>query len=171
MLNIACDLLKITAPWKKDDRGYNRVDAWLFKYMLEKSVTEFSVHNLEWVRRKLLNYKRQITELGLDYAVLQRVVSDKAVYGSKVLEQSKFLGMELQVKRDTRFTFKWRVFKDHHTEKVQVIMERSEGVKFLTEQGFFHCTEDAEGITEMKVTYPPQEFVSKLADKFGLPLK
>lgn len=171
ILKIAVALLKITDPYKKDDRGYNRIDAWLFKYMLERNPADFSIHNLEWVRRKLLSYKRQIQDLKLSYEVLRLSVSDKAIYGWKVLEDSKFSGMDLKIGKDTRFTFKWRIFKEHRTQKIQVTMDRVEGVKFLIEHGFLKHDEDADGITEMKVTYPwtgNEKWLEGLLEKFGL---
>ena len=167
ILKVAVALFKITDPFKKDDRGFNRIDAWLFKYMLTKDVGDFTIHNLEWMRRKLLGYRRQIGELGFNYEMICVRVSDKAIFGWKVLEDSKFLGMDLKIDKDTRFTFKWRVFKDNHVEKVQVIMDKVEGVKFLTEQGYFKSIQDANNL-KIKVSYYPGETIQNLLEKFGL---
>jgi predicted RNA-binding Zn-ribbon protein involved in translation (DUF1610 family) len=167
ILKVAVALFKITDPFKKDDRGFNRIDAWLFKYMLTKDVDDFTIHNLEWMRRKLLSYRRQIGELGFTYELICTRISDKAIFGWKVLEDSKFLGMDLKIDKDTRFTFKWRVFRDNHVEKVQVVMDRAEGVKLLIEQGYFKSTQDANDL-KIKVSYYPGEMVRNLLEKFGL---
>lgn len=167
ILRVAVALFKITDPFKKDDRGFNRIDAWLFKYMLTKGVDDFTIHNLEWMRRKLLSYRRQIEKLGFSYELVCTRVSDKAIFGWKVLEDSKFLGMDLKIDKDTRFTFKWRVFKDNRMETVQVVMDRAEGVKLLIEQGYFKSTQDTNDL-KIKVSYYPGEMVRNLLEKFGL---
>jgi len=155
ILQIAVALFKISNPYVKDYRGYNRIDCWLFRHMLvEKHVDDFSIHNLEWMRRKLLHYKNQIERLGFSFEIIRTPISDKAVYGWQGLSDSKFLGMDLLIDKETRFVFKWRDFRDNHVERVKVIMDRAEGLKWLAEQGNFKLSQDSD--LKVKIGYYPE---------------
>jgi hypothetical protein len=137
-----------------------------------------SVHNLEWMRRKLLNYREQVTSLlGADIEVLSSPVSDKAIFGWRTLADSKFLGMDLSISRDVRFTFRWRNFKAARRETIQITMEKKEGIQKLLDNGFaptlglgVRSVETAEPLLhglKLKVSYYPDCSV-KMLDSFGL---
>jgi hypothetical protein len=167
ILNVAVSLFKITVPSLKDERGYNRIDACLFKYMLIQGFTEFTIYNLEWIRRKLLCYFKQIRQLGVSPDFLQRPIADKAVYGWKVLADSRFTGVKLVIDKEAHFTFKWYSLKWHKGSQIQVVLERSEGLKMLTEQGSFCKTlQDAQGC-KIQVLFCPND-CEKLLTKFGI---
>ena len=137
--------------------------------MLTKDVDDFSIHNLEWIRHKLLNYKRQIQELGFSYEMIRTPVSDKAIFGWKILDESKCLEMDLTIGKDLRLTSKWRIFKEHRTEKLQTIMDRLEGIKLLIKQGLFESGELDTlryNIYESQLPLPPQPYVDKFLEKF-----
>jgi hypothetical protein len=167
VLKVAVELFKKTVPSLKDERGYNRIDACLFKYMLTQGFTEFTIYNLEWIRRKLLCYSKQIQQLGFSPDFLQSPITDKAVYGWKVLADSRFVGVKLVIDKEAHFTFKWYSLKWHKGSQIQVVLERSEGLKMLIEQGSFCKTlQDAQDC-KIQVLFCPNDSEKFLA-KFGI---
>jgi len=173
ILKAATTMFKVTDPFKKDDRGFNKPEAWLFKAMLERDVNEFRIENLEWIRRSLLKYKVQLSDLGFDMSMLTAPVAEKAIYGWQTLADSKFLGAEVSFKKNVKIIFRWRLFKNHSVEKIRILLNREEGIQFLIEMKLIASAMEVSDptstpyISELKVSYT-QESSRELLTKFNL---
>ena len=66
----------------RDGWGFNRPDAFLVRYLLTEK--ELSDEQIEFLRRLLLKYEKQLKKLGVDYERLQKIkISEKARFLKK----------------------------------------------------------------------------------------
>ena len=115
VLAVACLMLKRTWPWVRDGIGLNWPDAWLFKDLFDYAAEAGGLESLhdeqvEWLRRQLLKYERQLRELGVDYERLRSIrVAPRARYWRTVKPDVKLVGVEVKVKGgEVRVIAKWR---------------------------------------------------------------
>jgi hypothetical protein len=79
VIAVARKMLSLTNPWARDKMGYTMPDAWLFRDLLSRE--ELTPENVEWMRRALLKYEKQIRRLGLDFDRLDKIrVARKAMF-------------------------------------------------------------------------------------------
>ena len=155
ILYVAYRLYQRTYPFAKDRVGYTWFDAWLFKDMFEKE-ERFSDENLEWIRRQLLKYEKQIKDLGLDYKKLEVKISKKAIYSKRILENSRFVSLTVNISKETRITSKYRLFDQRYRHKDYIILSREEGITILRKLNLIRGGSIPEDIN-IKVIYGRKE--------------
>jgi len=154
VLSVSWELLKRTWPWVKDARGYNKFDAWLVRAVWEKvlqkaeSLTEMDIQkldvaevrkslcaalsseNLEWLRRDLLKYEKQIRALGFDYDRLNTIrLSENAVFSNVPLTDVKLATVTITISKQTSVIVKYRVFNKREQKKIIATFAREKGLE------------------------------------------
>lgn len=147
VLYVVRKLLQITYPFAKDKVGYTFPDAWLYRDMLLRDVLypdkfphgmKFTNHNVEWLRRNLLKYEKQIKKLGLDYGRLNCIrISTRAIYWKRLQRDSTF-SVTIEVsnsRKQVKITVAYRLYKQRKREKTFAVLELEDGISLLRKVG------------------------------------
>ncbi len=133
VLGTAWKMLQRTYPWAKDEKGYTFPDAWLFRdIILRTEELRLKDENMEWMRRHLLKYERQIRGFGLDFDKLNRIrMAEKAIYWKTVGVDSKLISVTVDVKKNARIIAKYRNYKTRQRELLRADLTRGEAIDLL----------------------------------------
>ena len=135
ILDIAFTLLQKTFPYIKDKKGYTFPDAWLFKDLLEREY--LTDENIEWIRRSLLKYEKQIKALGYDYNLLEKIrISDKAIYYKRISPEVKLISVTVIAENEqVKVYAKYRTYEQRKRELIYATFNREHFIKLLQDSG------------------------------------
>lgn len=136
ILDVAFTMLQKTFPYIKDKEGYTFPDAWLFKDLLEREY--LTDENIEWIRRSLLKYEKQIKALGYDYNLVEKIrISDKAIYYKRISPEVKLISVTVIAENEqVKVYAKYRIYKQRKRELVYATFNREHFIKLLQDSGY-----------------------------------
>jgi len=123
--------------FSKDERGYDIFDAVHFRDFLSHpdifGVEGITPEEVEWMRRKLLRYKRQLQEMGFDTIVLDKPVHPVAFYAHAQSWEGKWLRLSPHSLKRIELTIleslKWEGLDDWY--RMEITFPKSHPIKRL----------------------------------------
>ena len=158
---VARKLLSLTYPWARDGVGFTIPDAWLFRDLLSRE--KLAPENIEWMRRALLKYERQIRQLGLDFDRLEKVrIAQRAIFWrAEGLEGKKATSFLIWLRGDKggiRVTL--RDYSRRRRDVLMYAMTRAEVVDFVKK----HFGVDLSNVENFSITVKrPDEFFRRVS--------
>ena len=163
VLNAGYRILKVCdGAQSKDKRGFNKPDAVLIRELYFKPAEELTMENVEFIRRKLLNYEIQLTKFGIDYPKLRDMrIAERAVFFKRPLSDAEIRKVVLKIRGEgLKIEIVAHHFSDRRKSKYKIEMDREEGIEFLNK----HLTQTV--IPYESLYYLKIELVKDGATKF-----